>query len=135
MAEIIDLDELVPDDIEYTWKGQTYVLPGDIDVATTFRLAKLLRKLTAAEEALVGEDVTEAMHDECERITLDVEEELLKLMQARDATLEKLPFGVQGFRVLLMHVLMKLGFQATEPEPRPLPKRTVPRKRKPRKRT
>jgi hypothetical protein len=112
-TQIVELDALVPDDIEFRYQGGKYVLPGDISVETTFRIQKLLLALNAAEQAAVGvEDEklqTKAIAEQ-ERITLEVEELLLGLFRRRDSKLESLPFGVVGFQHVLSIVLVKLGF-------------------------
>jgi hypothetical protein len=132
-TQIVELDALVPDDIEFRYQGGKYVLPGDISVETTFRIQKLLLALNAAETAAVGvEDEklqTKAIADQ-ERLTLEVEELLLSLFRKRDPKLESLPFGVVGFQHVLSVVLVKLGFGdvALEDDADPPPKKAARKK-------
>jgi hypothetical protein len=135
-TQIVELDALVPDDIEFRYQGGKYVLPGDISVETTFRIQKLLLALNAAEQAAVGAEdeklKAEAIADQ-ERLTLEVEELLLGLFRQRDENLESLPFGVVGFQHVLSLVLVKLGFGdvPVEDDAGPPPKRAA-RKTSPR---
>lgn len=130
MAEIVNLDELVPDDITFEFRGQTYPFPGDIDTETTFRLARMLRELGRAEEAASEQREDEAAQEEQEKLTLAVEGELLKLFQRRTPDLESLPFGATGFQVVLLHVLAALGFSAPADPPKRERTKTATRSRR-----
>ena len=44
MGNIIDLDDLVPEDIRVTLKGRTYTLPGDMPMATYLRVSAIAQK-------------------------------------------------------------------------------------------
>lgn len=122
MAEIIEVDALVPDDMEFRFRGGTYTLPGDISVTDTFRMQKLIVALAQAEEA---ENLPEQ-----ERLTLEVEAFLLGLFRLRNPELESLPFGSRGFTVVLGVILTKLGFGVPDENPPPATRTTKPRSRK-----
>jgi hypothetical protein len=134
-TQIIELDPLVPDDIEFRYRGQKYVLPGDLTVETTFHIQKLILALNAAEQRVTdaagkGEKVQLQAAAEQERLTLEVEKLLLGLFRQRDPDLEELPFGVVGFQHVLSMVLVKLGFGAaiSEDDADPPPNRAARRK-------
>lgn len=150
MAEIVRLDELVPESIVFNFRGNDYEMPGDIDVDTTFVLQQLIVQMAQAEEAV---DAAGAMRAQATKpaaidranrainkanaanaqITKKTEAEILKLFQVNHPDMEKLPFGATGFQAVLAHVLIKLGFasEATT-DPTPAPKRSQPRKTSPR---
>jgi hypothetical protein len=121
-TQIIELDALVPDAIEFRYQDNSYVLPGDISVETTFHLQKLLTALAQAE-------ANPKAVDEQEKLTLEVEQVLLGLFRQHDPKLEALPFGVVGFRYVLAHILTVLGFGRDEPADDP--PRATPRDRLP----
>jgi hypothetical protein len=122
-TQIIELDDLVPDAIEFRYKGKSYILPGDITVETTFRLNKLLIALTEAEA-----DPKKMAQQE--KLTLEVEEVLLELFRQTDHELKSLPLGVVGFQHVLSFLLAKLGFgqQDVEDDADPPPNRAARRK-------
>lgn len=126
MAELIDMDALVPEDLEIKYRGQTYVFPGDIDVHTTFVLQDLLDAFIAAEASILDGTPTKAQKDAYKQAVIATEKELTALLRERDQEIEKFPFGATGFRVLLLQILMKLGFSFAETAA-PLEKRTVPK--------
>lgn len=124
-TQIVELDDLVPDAIEFRYQGNSYVLPGDISVETTFKMQKLLNALADAEA-----DPKKALQQE--KLTLEVEQMLLDLFRQDNPELESLPFGVVGFQHVLSFLLAKLGF-GREAEPRNPPKMTTPKTKKPKK--
>lgn len=131
MAEIIDMDVLVPKDLEISYRDKTYRFPGDIDVETTFVLQELLEAFIAAEEPIITGSPTRPQRATYKKATLAVEKELTALLRVRDEQIEKFPFGAVGFKVLLIQVLVKLGFgfSGLGEEPPPLPKPQTGRKR------
>lgn len=156
MAEIVQLDELVPESIIFNYRGKDYEMPGDIDVDTTFLLQQLIVQLAQAEEAVdaaavlraaatkptaiarANREINKANSDNA-RITKNTEAEILKLFQVNHPELEKLPFGAKGFQVVLAHVLIKLGFATPDDQdaadadpPTPAPKARGSRKTSPR---
>src|SRR5438105_2962391 len=52
-ARIVQLDDLVPDELVFNYRGTDYRLPGDIDTETTFRLQELLVEMGEAETGTV----------------------------------------------------------------------------------
>jgi hypothetical protein len=113
-TQIIELDPLVPDAIEFRYQGKSYTLPGEVSVETTFRLQKLLVALRKAEVE-AGAEKNGAV-DQQEKLTLEVEDLLLGLFKQTDPDLERLPFGAIGFQHVLAHLLIKLGFAEVEVE-------------------
>jgi hypothetical protein len=59
MGNIIDLDDLVPEDKKVTFKGRTYVLPGDMPMATYLRISKIaqMQDANATQEELLDSTV------------------------------------------------------------------------------
>lgn len=102
-TQIVELDDLVPDAIDFRYQGKSYILPGDITVETTFQLQKLLTALAEAEA-----DPKKTAQQE--KLTLEVEQVLLGLFRQADPELASLPFGVIGFQHVLTFLLTKLGF-------------------------
>lgn len=132
MPEIRDLDDLVPEDVEYRYRGKTYTLPGDIDVEHTYRLVKLLGKSGELEAAqFAGETVFEEKPILEARQALDeqVANELLELFQQSDPELAALPFGVTAMRFVLVDVLKALGFEFVPVEDEARPPARSPAKR------
>jgi hypothetical protein len=108
VAQIIELDPLVPEDITFRFRGGEYSIPGDIDVETTFRLLKLFRRAADVEES---EDL-----DAKEKVNLEVRDALLDLFRQRDPDLAELPFGVIAFRHVLSEVLQAIGLVYVTPD-------------------
>jgi hypothetical protein len=126
MARVINLDELLPEDIVFTYKGRDYTISGDISIAATFDLVELFGRHAEAEEAGDLQAVRE--------VNVELEEKLLELFQERDPDLTELPFGVMAYRHVLAHVLTGLGLQIVggdgEPAKPKVEKRAVPRSRR-----
>ena len=137
-TRIVNLDELVPEEITFRWKGADYRLPGDIDTETTFTLQQLLVEMGEAEAAVLqasadgldakngaqGKRASSAMvaaQGRQRRVTAKVEKEILRLFQTNHPDMEKLPFGVVGFTIVLTYVLTELGFGEMEQDPTPPP--------------
>jgi hypothetical protein len=128
MARIIDLDAVVPEDIEFNYRGDTFAIPGDIDVEQTFRIIRMFEEAQTAEEEGASLDVRE-------RLNLIVRDELLALFQVRDPELIELPFGTIAYQHVLVTVLTQLGLQVMSPEavnpPTPkTPTRAIPKSRR-----
>jgi len=115
----IDLDVLVPEEITFVYQDREYAISGDIDVDTTFDLIDLLGRHGEAE---ASDDRAAAR-----AINKEMEETLLGLFQERQPDLDRLPFGVIGYRIVLSQVLQALGLQVLgldDENPRtPRPKR------------
>lgn len=117
MPEIVDIDELVPDDITFRYRKQEYKIPGDLRVVQTLELYALLRRLAAAEAK-----GTEA---ELKRIIGQAEAALLPIFQVHQPDMTELPFGAAGLGVVLRKVLQLIGLlqeieQGDVPDP-PVP--------------
>lgn len=128
MPQIIDLNELVPEDIviRYGTPPVDYKLPGDMDVESVFRLFEMYRALAVTE----GDD--NEVFDQLKTRFGDIRAELLKLFQVRDPKLAELPFGIRGIGALLRVILGQLGVTVSEETPTPpSPARKPPRTRKP----
>lgn len=124
MTRIVDLDALVPEDIEFQFRGEKYLIPGDIQMEDTFKLVRLYEAAVAADAGAI---------DERERANLATKAALDELFRVRQPDIQELPFGVMAYRHILAEVLELLGFQIvdeTPPEPRPKPKMAVPRSRR-----
>lgn len=123
MAEIVDLDELVPDDIEFHYRGQTYLIPGDMESEQVLLLYKLLTELDKLATAEGGEDVKRL-----ERQNRRVKQALLPIFQLRQPALKELPFGGLSLRIVIRQLLTQMGMIAiAEPEPADPP--TAPAKK------
>lgn len=133
---VINLDELVPRTMVFELHGEQWLVPGDIDVETTFRIQRLLLDMADAEANVLAAQL-EALEAEAEgkpedaaplrktsieafdaqaKVTLEMEQEILGLFQVHQPELEKLPFGASAFQGVLAHVLAHLGFGEEEDE-------------------
>src|SRR4051812_9427380 len=125
MARIINLDELVPEDVEIRYRGGTYMLPGDVSTETIFKLFELYRTLASGVE---DEDPAAVMARLRDRFG-DIEAELLSLFRQRQPELEAPPFGLSALGAVLRVILAHLGINIPEgsapPPPRPPAKRTT----------
>lgn len=115
MAQIINLNELVPEDIiiQYGTPIVDYRLPGDMDVEAVFRLFEMFRALSVTEGD--GDEV----FDQLKTRFGDIRLELLRLFQQRQPELTELPFGIRGTGALLRVILGQLGVNVTEETPTP----------------
>jgi hypothetical protein len=121
MPEIIDLDELVPDDITFKYKGNEWTIPGDLKTGQTLELYSLLTKL-ARTEATGGAG-------ELQRIIGRCETALLPIFQVHHPDLAELPFGAAGLAHVMRTVLSLIGLlQEVTPEPPPAPAKTPAKK-------
>lgn len=98
MAQIIDLDDLVPDDLEFRFRGETYVVAGDLSIETVLGLIKNLGRWTEAKNDKESQDAL-----------LGLERDLLVLFKERQPDLEKLPFGLQGVTQVTLALLRQIG--------------------------
>jgi hypothetical protein len=122
MPRIIDLDALVPEDLEFRYRGESYLVPGDIDGEAAWGLVKLYQEgLAAQEKGSSEQQAADAL----------IQQALLALFRVRQPDLERLPFGLRGSAVVLAEVLVLLGFEiVSPPTPRPKEKMAVPRSRR-----
>lgn len=112
MAEIINLDELVPEDVIFKYQGKEYVLPGDISTEAVFKLFKFFREMLAAQKPAEGEDDIDTK--EVEDSVKKLKAELLSLFQERDPDLKEVPFGVSSMPIVMETLLKKLGVEITD---------------------
>ena len=119
MAEIIDLDALVPPDIIFKYQGRDFTLPGDISTEAVFGLFRMYQELQTAQ--------TEESEDQAEELTRIVNrilDMLLGLFKVRDPKLEgPLPFGVKALPIVMQNVLERLGVEVAATDPLPPPAR------------
>ena len=45
MMEILNLDNIVPDDIQVKWRGKTIIVPGDATVEYQFKTMKYIKRI------------------------------------------------------------------------------------------
>lgn len=109
MTRLVDLDALVPEDVDFKYRGESYVMPGDISVAQTFKLVRLYERAVAVD---ADPDI-----DVREKAELDMEQALLELFRERDPDLAALPFGTLAYRHVLAEVLSALGLQIVPVDP------------------
>lgn len=106
MPKIVKLGELLPEDfvIELA-EGKRYTLPGDPPLELILQIAELFERTENADGAQ-------------EEIGLEIMRELdatmLRLLQMRDATLERSPFGVNGVQQVVAVLLQAYNFAAQE---------------------
>lgn len=122
MARIIDLDTLVPEDVEVVINGETYLLPGDIPVELMLQVEAATQRLNTVTDNEEGQDVLGGL--------LDAVTELFRI---RQPDLETVPIGLKQC-VMLIGQLYSAEEQPVDP-PKPAPKRrggttSTPRPRK-----
>jgi hypothetical protein len=116
-SEIVDLDKILPDDIEFVFDKETYRLSAkNIRFEQALLLGRLVGELGAAEVKLNSPKVTKKDWDEVERVTGQVQEILLELFQVRHPDLERLPFGTLSFSHVLARVLIAINYAAAVEE-------------------
>ena len=106
---LVDLDKVVPEDITFQYRGREYVLDGDLATEDVLRLAQLLDQAQTAETA--GD------LDAVQKLNPKIKQELLKLFQRKDPTLEGLPFGAIAYQHVIAAVLELMGFVLVEEDP------------------
>lgn len=123
----INLDDVVPEDIEFDYRGKTYTISGDLDVETTFKLIGLFGDLADAEVA----------GDRKKQLSVNgkLEQLLLDLFKEHDPSLEKLPFGVVAYRNVVTQLLGSLGLEVIGGDPPADPSKPTAKKRAPRRRS
>jgi hypothetical protein len=129
VAKIVNIDEMIPEDVEIVYRGKTYVIPGDVDGATVFTLLNAFRELAIlGTAARGGEDVSRKLDTVAKRLN----KLLLGLFQISDPTLTELPFGTKSLPIVVREILVSFGLvpadDAVDP---PTPKASIPKTRKP----
>jgi hypothetical protein len=126
MTKSLDLDGLVPEDIEIHYREQTYLIPGDMDTDTMWRLLDVFQGL----EKKTGVGSLELQKKALKR----GEAEVLALVQMRQPEVEQLPFGLVGLQHVLSAVLEAIGVaveqRSEDPNPPPKPKMAIPKAKK-----
>jgi hypothetical protein len=114
MARMIDLNELVGEDIgfQYGKPVREYFIPGDIDVETVLRLFEMFTNVGKID----GDDPAELAGAVKQRFD-EITRELLTVLQIRQPTLKKYPFGIRGTGHVLRIILGELGVNVTETNP------------------
>ena len=107
MPEIVDLDELVPDDIVFKYRDNQYTIPGDLKTGQTLELFALLTRLAKAE--------AKGGATELKRIIGQCEHALLPIFQVHQPDMVELPFGAAGLGHVLRRVLELIGMLDTVP--------------------
>lgn len=111
MAEIIQLDELVPDDITFVYRSKEYYVPGDLDTETVFRVFKYLREVVD----LRTEDGGPMDEASVQRSATRLEELLLSVFQIRDPDLRgPLPFGARSLPIITAKLLEAIGINLND---------------------
>jgi hypothetical protein len=136
MAEIVQLDDLVPQDITFVYRGDEYHVPGDLDTETVFKIFQHLKGLTG----LRGDDGKAADDEAIRRASDNLRKILLDVFRIRQPDLETLPFGTRSQAIITERLLSLIGLpgvgEAEEPVPtgraKPSPTRSSPGSRKPR---
>lgn len=124
-ARLIDLDDLVPDDIDVKLHDVVYKLPGDIPVELMLRVEAAMQSFGSVKE-----------REEGEAVAGDLLDAVTDLFRIRQPDLETIPIGLRGC-VQLISELYKVQGDKPDP-PKPAPKRrggttstTRPRAKKP----
>lgn len=125
MPRVFELDEMVPEDIVFRYRGADYLIPGDLDTELVLRLYRMFGDLLA--EPTSGDEAEDESN--AERIVLKVKEELLAIFQVLQPGMEKLPFGALGIRAVIRCILIALGVIAESPQPASPVKKTPARSR------
>lgn len=128
MARIIELDEYVPEDLQFNYRGQSLSIPGDLSVDDTFDLLALFAESGRVEES--GDLKKQRDYNK------KLEQTLLAMFRRQQPDLERLPFGQRGLAQVLIEVLILLGLLTrdvldppTRPASTPAPKKAKPRPR------
>lgn len=103
MARIIDLDALVPDDVEVVFGGETYPLPGDIPVELMLQVEAASQRLNTITDNEEGQDALGGLYDA-----------VLELFRIRRPELESVPIGLKQCVMLIGQL-----YAVEEPTPDP----------------
>jgi hypothetical protein len=136
-SNVVNLDEIVGTDIEFIFRGETYVFPGDPSTESVFGFIDLYSDLLEAQQAAAeaaAKDGTNAQalagkRDEIKKLLDKARDGLLAMFQERDPDMKVLPFGHRSTMAVLQYALRQLGVtvpDAPEDPPAPAPKRKAP---------
>lgn len=135
MAEVIDLDRLVPDDIEFRYRGESYTFPGDPHQGQLLQLLGHYKDLLGLGVATLGEGdemvaPDEAAEAELERIGNEMRASLLSIFQEADPKMRELPFGIHSTQHVVGAIFRRLGILTDVEDERPAERAAKsPRKR------
>jgi hypothetical protein len=104
MPEIVNLDELVPEDITFVYQSKEYVVPGDLDTETVFKIFQHLKALLELRDADGGLD-----EDGARRAAEAMGELLLNVFRIRQPDMRELPFGTRGRAIIAERLLDNIG--------------------------
>jgi hypothetical protein len=125
MPQIVNLDALVPDDLEFQYRGAVYKVPGDLPTETVFSLFEKYRKVIEAQMA-TSEDGADPKKTwpVVERASTEMRDAILHVFQIMQPDLQSLPFGTSAMPHVTQNLLSLLGIEIgeTEPDPTPAPK-------------
>lgn len=111
--EIVDLDELVPDDIEFRYRDKSYLLPGDppneVVLALVKHYERMLSDVIFDEEGTSDDRTKDEIEAEVEAAIEATKAVLLGLFQLNDPELTEWPFGMYSTQHVARHVLLQLG--------------------------
>lgn len=130
MAEIINLGELVPEDILFVYGEKEFVLPGDLDTETVFKIFAYFRDVMQlrvdGDEKVRQADLIAASNK--------LHDLLLGIFQQRNPDLEgPLPFGARSLPIITEKILGRLGIGTEGPLPEDDEHPTVPASPSPKK--
>lgn len=100
--ETYDLDALVPEDLEIAYRGETYVLPGDLSSEDAFRMVRYRSLLIESTDV-----------DEQEKNIQQVMNFLLDMLRQKSPDLSSCPFGVFGSMKVLSRYLEHIGLEVS----------------------
>lgn len=132
-SNVVNLDEIVGTDIEFIFRGETYVFPGDPSTESVFGFIDLYSDLLDAQQAAAeaaAKDGTNAQalagkRDEIKKLLDKARDGLLEMFRERDPDLSELPFGHRSTMVVLQKALRQLGVTVPDaPEDPPTPAAT-----------
>lgn len=117
MANVVNIDEVLGEDLELVYRGETYTVPADLDGQTVFKLLSMYGNI-----AKLADD-PRANAAKLEKIAQEMNDTLLGLFQLRRPELKELPFGTKSLPVVLREILKQLGVGPEAGDPAGPPKR------------
>lgn len=120
MAKIIEIDTLVPEDIELNYRGKTYTVPGDISVPDVLKLFTAVQVVMADQTEVTDARAAQKKLDGVEREVLRI----INISRGPDEQLDKSPFGQRSLGIVLVEILKHLlpdMFEESSVPPSPTP--------------
>lgn len=129
MAQITNLNELVPEDIVFVYGAESteYTVPGDLDGETVFKLFRMFGSLAQIMQAPEGT----LQPAKVNKLARDVDKTLLELFQIRHPELERLPFGFKSMPIVIRTILSHLGLGPGNSPAAPTPPRSPKKSSRP----